>query len=65
MASLQHDAPTTPLRQRMQEHMLMPGLGSHTRQDYIRQVRRYATFLGRAPRHRDGRGHTTFPVASA
>lgn len=49
MASFQYDAPTTPLRQRMQEDMLMRGLGSHTRQDYIRHVRRFATFLGRAP----------------
>ncbi|NKL34980.1 hypothetical protein GFL49_14435 [Rhizobium leguminosarum bv. viciae] len=49
MASFQHDAPTTPLRQRMQEDMVMRGLGSHTRQDYIRHVRRFATFLGRAP----------------
>lgn len=31
MASFQHDAPTTPLRQRMQEDMLMRGLGAHTR----------------------------------
>lgn len=49
MASFQHDAPTTPLRQRMQEDMLMRGLGPHTRQDYIRHVRRFATFLGRGP----------------
>jgi hypothetical protein len=49
MASFQYDAPITPLRQRMQEDMLMRGLGSHTRQDYIRHVRRFATFLGRAP----------------
>ena|GEM_PF-5568444 len=27
----------------------MRGLGSHTRQDYIRHVRRFAAFLGRAP----------------
>ncbi len=49
MASFHHDAPTTPLRRRMQKDMLMRGLGSHTRQDYIRHVRRFATFLGRAP----------------
>ena len=49
MASFQHDAPTTPLRQRMQEDMLMRGVGSHTRQDYIRHVRRFATLVGRAP----------------
>jgi integrase/recombinase XerD len=49
MTSFQHNAPTIPLRQRMQEDMLMRGLGSHTRQDYIRHVRHFATFFGRAP----------------
>lgn len=49
MASFQHDAPTTPLRQRMQEDMVMRGLGSQTQQDYIRHVRRFAAFLGRTP----------------
>lgn len=49
MASFSHDAPITPLRQRMQEDMVMRGLGSHTQQDYIRHVRRFATFLGRTP----------------
>ncbi len=44
MASFQYDAPTTPLRQRMQEDMVMRGLGSHTRQDYIRHVS-FATHL--------------------
>ena len=27
----------------------MRGLGAHTRQDYIRHVRRFAAFLGRPP----------------
>jgi hypothetical protein len=49
MATLSTDAPTTPLRQRMQQDMLMRGLGSHTQQDYVRHVRRFAVFLGRAP----------------
>jgi site-specific recombinase XerD len=49
MTSISHDAPTTPLRQRMQEDMVMRGLGSHTQRDYIRHVRRFATFLGRSP----------------
>jgi len=43
------DAPATPLRQRMQQDMLMRGLGWHTQQDYIRHVRRFAAFLGRTP----------------
>lgn len=43
------DAPVSPLRQRMQQDMLMRGLGPHTRQDYVRHVRRFAGFLGRSP----------------
>ncbi|MES0129337.1 phage integrase N-terminal SAM-like domain-containing protein [Mesorhizobium sp. M0029] len=27
----------------------MRGLGSHTQQDYVRHVRRFAAFLGRSP----------------
>ena len=38
-----------PLRQRMQHDMLMRSLGSHTRQDYVRHVRRFVAFLGRLP----------------
>lgn len=49
MATLSTDTPITPLRQRMHEDMLIRGLGSHTQQDYIRHVRRFAAFLGRAP----------------
>jgi integrase/recombinase XerD len=49
MAHLSTDAPTTPLRQRMQQDMRMRGLGAHTQQDYVRHVRRFATFLGRSP----------------
>src|SRR6478752_5159731 len=49
MASFSNNTRTTPLRQRMQEDMVMRGLGSHTQQDYIRHVRRFATFLGRTP----------------
>ena len=47
MATPSTDAPVTPLRQRMQQDMLMRGLGWHTQQDYIRHVRRFAAFLGR------------------
>jgi integrase/recombinase XerD len=49
MANSSIDAPVTPLRQHMQQDMLMRGLGSHTQQDYIRHVRRFAAFLGRTP----------------
>ncbi|MER8555895.1 phage integrase N-terminal SAM-like domain-containing protein [Mesorhizobium sp. M0435] len=48
MATLSTDAPISPLRQRMQHDMLMRGLGSHTQQDYVRHVRRFAEFLGRS-----------------
>ena len=49
MATPSTDAPVSPLRQRMQHDMLMRGLGSHTRQDYVRHVRCFAAFLGRSP----------------
>jgi len=49
MAILSTDAPTTPLRQRMQQDMQLRGLGAHTQHDYVRHVRRFAVFLGRAP----------------
>ena len=49
MDNLSTDAPITPLRQRMQQDMLMRGLGSHTQQDYVRHVRRFAAFLRRSP----------------
>lgn len=49
MTTLQTDAPITPLRQRMQQDMVMRGLGSHTQHDYVRHVRRFAAFLGRSP----------------
>jgi integrase/recombinase XerD len=49
MTSQRYDTRTTPLRQRMQEDMVMRGLGSHTQHDYIRHVRRFADFLGRSP----------------
>ena len=49
MDTLSTDAPITPLRQRMQQDMLMRGLGPHTQQDYVRHVRRFAAFLRRSP----------------
>jgi integrase/recombinase XerD len=49
MATLSTDVSVTPLRQHMQQDMLMRGLGSHTQQDYIRDVRRFAAFVGRTP----------------
>lgn len=49
MATLSTDAPVTPIRPRMQQDMLMRGLGPHPQQDYVRHVRRFAALLGRAP----------------
>ncbi|MGC4026543.1 MAG: tyrosine-type recombinase/integrase [Mesorhizobium sp.] len=49
MADQSTGSSTSPLRHRMQEDMLMRGLGSHTRQDYVRHVRNFAAFLGRSP----------------
>lgn len=49
MTTLSTDAPISSLRERMQNDMLMRGLGSHTQQDYLRHARRFATFLGRSP----------------
>ena len=49
MDRISSDTPVSPLRQRMQDDMLMRGLGSHTRQDYIRHVRAFAAFLRRSP----------------
>ena len=44
MDTLSTDAPITPLRQRMQQDMLMRGLGSHTQQDYVRAKSEIFTF---------------------
>jgi integrase/recombinase XerD len=49
MATLSTDASVSPLRQRMQQDMLMRGLGSHTQKDYVRHVRRFAALFGRSP----------------
>lgn len=49
MTTLPTDRPITPLRQRMQHDMMMRGLASHTQQQYIHHVRRFAAFLGRPP----------------
>ena len=49
MTTYQANAPITQLRQRMQQDMVMRGLGAHTQQDYVRHVRNFAAFLGRPP----------------
>lgn len=42
-------ASVSPLRQRMLDDMRMRRFTEHTQQDYIRAVRKLATFLGRSP----------------
>ena len=39
----------SPLRRRMIEDMTIRQFGEHTQRDYIRQVREFTAFLGRAP----------------
>lgn len=45
MTTFQTNAATTPLRQRMQQVMVMRGLRAHTQQDYVRHVRNFAACL--------------------
>ena len=49
MSSPSHELPVNPLRRRMLEDMAMRGLREETQRDYIRFVRSFAAFLGRAP----------------
>ena len=49
------EKPISPLRQRMLEDMNMRRFVPDTQREYIRAVKRLAIFLGRSPRHRDGR----------
>jgi integrase/recombinase XerD len=41
--------PISPLRQRMLEDMSLRGFTSDTQRDYIRAVKKLASFLGRSP----------------
>ncbi len=41
--------PISPLRQRMQHDMMMRGLSPRTQHQYVRNVQRFAAFLGRPP----------------
>jgi hypothetical protein len=43
------DKPISPLRRRMIEDMTVRNFAEKTRNDYIRHVRTFAAFLGRAP----------------
>jgi site-specific recombinase XerD len=44
-----HDQPISPLRQRMLDAMAVRNFSDKTRHDYIRQVKSFASFLGRSP----------------
>ena len=41
--------PISPLRRRMIEDMTVRGFGEKTQDDYIRHVKNFTIFLGRAP----------------
>jgi integrase/recombinase XerD len=43
------DAPVSPLRQRLVDDMTMRRFSRETQRNYIREVGRFATFLGRSP----------------
>jgi integrase/recombinase XerD len=49
MTSQSSDRPVSALRARMIEDMSVRGFSEKTRSDYIRNVRAFAAFLGRAP----------------
>ena len=49
MSSPSVERPVSALRRRMLEDMAMRGLRSDTQHEYIRFVRDFAAFLGRAP----------------
>ena len=44
------EKPISPLRRRMIEDMTVRNFVEKTRNDYIRHVRMFTTFLGRSPR---------------
>ena len=43
------DAPVSPLRQRLVDDMAMRRFSRETQRNYVRDVGRFATFLGRPP----------------
>jgi integrase/recombinase XerD len=49
MTSHPSHSPISALRERMIEDMTVRGFGEKTRHDYVRHVRTFATFVGRAP----------------
>jgi integrase/recombinase XerD len=51
MTSHPCDGPVSALRARMIEDMSVRGFSEKTRNDYIRNVRAFAAFIGRSPEH--------------
>lgn len=49
MDAITSQTPSNSLRDRMLQDMTMRGFGEHTQKDYIRHVRRFASFLGKSP----------------
>ena len=49
MTSGQSHHPTSALRKRMIEDMSVRGFSEKTRNDYVRNVRAFAAFIGRSP----------------
>src|SRR4051812_12131166 len=49
MTSYPSNRPASPLRARMIEDMIVRGFTEKTRNDYIRNVRAFAAFIGRSP----------------
>ena len=49
MTSYPSNRPVSPLRARMIEDMIVRGFSEKTRNDYIRNVRAFAAFIGRSP----------------
>ena len=49
MTSLPSHPPVSALRERMIEDLIVRRIGAKTRHDYVRHVRAFSAFIGRAP----------------
>ena len=54
--------PISPLRRRMIEDMIVRGFGEKTQNDYIRHVKNFTIFLGRAPDTAEGEDLRTYQL---
>ena len=62
MTSHPSDRPVSALRGRMIEDMNVRGFSEKTRNDYIRNVRAFAAFLGRSPDTATAEDFAPFPA---